>query len=455
MKVQAIAAVWLVCLSSTILMADYPEITICMASDVQKNHDIQGDIVAWEDYRHGSVNPEIFWLDITDPNLIQHRIELAGKQLFPAVSGNTIAWQDDRLSANRDIYTYDLLSGAVANLPDAVHQRKPDAAGQLIACESLLNGSYNIALWNAAQSRYDYIAPYAASQLLPAVDGTFLIWEDYRGSAPQIYGCQLSDAVLTAGPLAPSSMSQVNPSVSGRLAAWGEKTGSGATTVTLTVYDLTADAVIWTHVITAVDTGVCVSDGIVVWHQYDPAEKAYDIMGYNVDSKVFYEISTGIHNDRFPVISGRTVVWQRNETDLYAAVISSPAVLAVTAPAGGQTFLAGADIEIAWAMVEGQVPATVDLDFSSDGVSWVEIEAGVPFDQPYLWQAAAVTSNNCRVRVRSSEAEASSDVFTVFQCSPLLTGDLTGDCFVGIEDFAELAAQWLACGNPYDQMCLN
>lgn len=58
--------------------------------------------------------------------------------------------------------------------------------------------------------------------------------------------------------------------------------------------------------------------------------------------------------------------------------------------------------------------------------------------------------------------------FYVYICSQTLAGDLSGDCYVDFEDFslfasnytdlsdlAQIALDWLCCGNPYDETCNN
>jgi beta propeller repeat protein len=413
--------------------------------------------VVWEDYRNGLYNPDIYWLRLSDPNLVQNRFDLPGKQVNPAVQGDTIVWQDDQVSANRDIYVYDILSGTIANLPDGAHQRKPVISEQVIVCETLFNGYYNAAVWNAAAGKFDPIAPYAASQLELAVDGFFVVWRDLRDGKQQIYGCDLSDNVPTAVPLAPKAIAQMRPSISGNIVVWEETTTE---TTALTAFDRSTGTVVWTHTVPFVEAWTSICDGIIVWQQCASGRSDYDIRGYDLNTGAFYDIATGLKDDRYPVISDRTVVWQRNGSDIIAAVIETlnRTVLTVLKPVGGEMFRAGSRIEIAWAAVEGAPPATVSVDFSSEGENWVQEAAGVPFDEPYVWSAKAVTSNNCRIRVRALQDEpisAASEAFAVFQCSPDLTADLTGDCFVDIEDFAAMAAQWLASGNPYDPAYLN
>ncbi|WP_332449058.1 Ig-like domain-containing protein [Methanoculleus sp.] len=69
---------------------------------------LSGSLIAWEDYRHGSSNAEIYMADLDNPSIGEQRITNApGYQISPAISGDLIAWEDMR-DGNRSIYMYDL-----------------------------------------------------------------------------------------------------------------------------------------------------------------------------------------------------------------------------------------------------------------------------------------------------------------------------------------------------------
>ena len=83
------------------------------------------------------------------------------------------------------------------------------------------------------------------------------------------------------------------------------------------------------------------------------------------------------------------------------------------------------------------------------------IDANVANTGTFDWNPLPIVdSNQCLVRISDKDEPGTSDTsdntFTIFECDPNLTADMTGDCFVDMEDFAELSAQWLNCGNPYD-----
>ena len=69
---------------------------------------LSGSLIAWEDYRHGGSNAEIYMTDLDNPSIGEQRITNSpGYQISPAISGNIITWEDMR-DGNRSIYMYDL-----------------------------------------------------------------------------------------------------------------------------------------------------------------------------------------------------------------------------------------------------------------------------------------------------------------------------------------------------------
>lgn len=448
------------CLLCSNLQADYPEIPICVgASNNQVNPDVYSyedeTIVVWEDERHGTNNVEIYWVSLSDPNLFNSRISQTGNQRLPAISGDVIVWQDERIStANREVYTYNLVSTEAYRLADAANQRNPDI-GDRIVCEYLSGSVYNIAVWNASTSLYNLIAPSTATQMEACIDGSVVVWRDDRSGKAQVYRCDLSVTPYSAAPVYTLTNNQQHPVISGDRIAWQDVASSSQSAIT--VYNRAQGGIEWTYPLTGTQEAfMSISGDILVWQELRAGGSDYNIRGYDFGTGAYLDVATSTQDDQKPAISGRTVVWQRSVTDIIGAVIPAAAAIAVTTPNGGEMFLAGTDIEIAWQMTAGQAPAAVNIDFSSNnGANWTAIGTNVPFAGPFVWASPAdVDSQQCLIRVQAADGAPAVDVsnaaFTIFQCDTTLTADLTGDCFVGIDDFAQFAAQWLTCGNPYD-----
>ena len=124
---------------------------------------------------------------------------------------------------------------------------------------------------------------------------------------------------------------------------------------------------------------------------------------------------------------------------------------------GGGTVRAGVGLLITWGRCIGIAPVSVDIAFLTEGSDTNTIAEDILFDDyHYLWTRVADVNSIAACRIRISDAsdtdpaDISDTLFTVFQCDPTLTADLTGDCFVDIANLAEMARQLLLCGNPYD-----
>ncbi|MHC5174133.1 MAG: hypothetical protein ACYSPJ_10450, partial [Planctomycetota bacterium] len=142
-------------------------------------------------------------------------------------------------------------------------------------------------------------------------------------------------------------------------------------------------------------------------------------------------------------------------SDATFEVYQIPDLITVTDPNGGEQFLAGSEMDIYWTTV-GDVNDVKIIFSDNDGADWQIVTPTTKNDGTFTWDAmpADANSTQCLIHVSdvadSSTWDMSDSWFTVFQCDVELTADLTGDCFVDIADLAEMARQWLICGNPHD-----
>ena len=136
----------------------------------------------------------------------------------------------------------------------------------------------------------------------------------------------------------------------------------------------------------------------------------------------------------------------------YHYEISEQPGLALMAPNGGETFIAGKTHTVTWDST-GAV-RDVRIEYSTNnGLDWQEVyPANYGNTGSYQWTLPAVDSNQCLARITdrnfSTATDTSNTTFTIFRCQ--LKGDLNGDCHVDLEDFAILSSEWLTCGNPFD-----
>ena len=127
MKVTMYCFMMVFLMSTVISKADYtPVEEICVGvSGNQIRPDIDGDIVIWED------GLDIYWLDLSDPNLIQHPIIVGGVQDYAAVGGQSVVWRDK--NTDYDIGIYDIQSHTdwILSSNDGSTQRYPEASSTL------------------------------------------------------------------------------------------------------------------------------------------------------------------------------------------------------------------------------------------------------------------------------------------------------------------------------------
>ncbi len=72
---------------------------------------LSGSLITWEDYRHGSLNADIYMTDLDALSGGERQITSnATDQVSPAISGSIIAWEDKQVPA-RSIFMYDLSTG--------------------------------------------------------------------------------------------------------------------------------------------------------------------------------------------------------------------------------------------------------------------------------------------------------------------------------------------------------
>ena len=96
--------------------------------------------------------------------------------------------------------------------------------------------------------------------------------------------------------------------------------------------------------------------------------------------------------------------------------------------------------------VGGLTDIKFKLEYSTnDGADWTALDSGVYTAGPVYWNVPqTIDSDDCLVRVTSEDSGfvyGESELFSVKPCS--VTADLTGDCYVNLDDLLELAAEWL------------
>ena len=134
------------------------------------------------------------------------------------------------------------------------------------------------------------------------------------------------------------------------------------------------------------------------------------------------------------------------------SVIAEPSTISLLQPNGSEIIVSGTIYEIAWSNT-----GTVDnvlIEFSVDnGYTWSEVyPPNIGNTGSYDWLVPIVDSDQCKVRLTNTANfnvyDTTDGVFTIYEC--VLGGDLNGDCFINVDDFAIMALYWLQEANPYE-----
>lgn len=430
---------------------DFDSFAICTDSSEQSGPAVDGNVVVWSDGRSG--NFDIYAYNLTDSN--EFTICTAdADQSQPAIGGNIVVWRDNR-NGNYNIYGYNLNDANEFPIcVDTNDQQYPAISGNIVVWRDNRSGNYDIYGYNLSDANEFPICTDSSEQYSPAIDGDIVIWIDVRNGNPNIYGYNL--ATETEFPICTDSNGQYYPRISGNIVVWADERNGKADIygIDLTTLPGGNDFPIYTD--SAVQSFPVVSGDIVIWE--DQRNSNYDIYGYNLSTGTEFEVCIDSCIDSgeqaAPAVDGNTVVWQYNQ-DIYGAYIPELSAITVLSPNGNDMLLADSNYTITW-QSSGLVGEFVKLEYSSQQEpNWIMIDANVANTDTFDWNPLPIIdSNQCLVRVSDKDNPAIVDVsdalFTIFRCDPNLTADMTGDCFVDMGDFAELLAQWLECGNPYD-----
>ena len=439
--------------------ADLPSFPICEDISPQLAPAVDGNLAAWTDDRGGTNNADIYARTL--PGGEERAICTASNnQQNPAVSGSLIVWQDNR-NGNSDIYMYDLSAQTETTIcTDTNVQQNPDISGPIIVWQDNRNGNNDIYGYNLDTMTEFVICNNTADQQCPAISGDYVVWMDDRNGSYNIYVRDLKQPMGSEYAVNPFAADQSSPDISGNIIVWQDSRNSATTNTDIYGYDIGGSGEFPVCVHEEKQNQPVVAGDWIIWRdQRNKTTTGYDIYGYDIKTGTIESICTLAGIQDTPAVSQQYVVWQDTTlTNIYGAAFPVVAAVTVLSPNGGETWIAGSQHTILW-QSSGAI-STVKIEiFADNGVNWQLIADGVANVGTYdAVIPVNIHSQQCLLRISDTANPATSDqcdaVFTVFQCS--LTADITGDCFVGLDDFAAFAAQWLTCGNPFDPAwCAN
>ena len=389
--------------------------------------DIQGNRVVWQDYRNrpdtNSKNADIYMHDFTKGLTVQITTDTS-YQSYPAIWGNRIVWQDYRNAIadtlNADIYMYDLQTNQETQITtNGAYQTFPDIWEDKIVWEDFRNGTGDIYMYDLSTHTERAISTYPAYKTHPVIYKDWIIWQDYRNGTTQadIYGYHLG--LDQEYPILVQPDHQDYPQVDSNTVIW-QDFRNARQDLYMAVLTFTP-----TIVVTGPNGGESWQPGSlhnITWKYAD------------VDS-VKIEYSTNGGSSWSTVVSAapaisRSYSWIVPNTPTTQGLVrisdvshpatsdtsngmftiqAAPSTVTVTAPNGGEVWLAGSAHSITWS------PTSISLlriEYSTDGgTSWINIGDNIPSaPENYPWTIPAVTTYQALVRLSDMSNAGVNDV---------------------------------------------
>jgi beta propeller repeat protein len=173
---------------------------------------VDGNIVVWNDYRHGE--NKIYAADISDindPNEFMVSDSL-GKQINPDISGNVIIWEviiwEDYQYGNKVIMSYDIVR-QTEKLIVFGEVSDSDIEGDLIVWLDKRNGNWDVYGYDLSAEKEFLISSFDANDANPITGGRIITWQDGDSADDGIYWRRKCDEYL-AGDVDDNCIADVN-----------------------------------------------------------------------------------------------------------------------------------------------------------------------------------------------------------------------------------------------------
>ncbi|PIQ84577.1 MAG: hypothetical protein COV75_01540 [Candidatus Omnitrophica bacterium CG11_big_fil_rev_8_21_14_0_20_63_9] len=298
----------------------YPGRRLTDAPYVQNNPVISGNRIAWFDERTRT-RRDIYMCDY-DPQTgacPEQRIT-TDDSVLPgglAMDGDRIVWSDRGVNGRPDIYLYNLATGHQEKITDdPSDQFAPVISGDLIAWTDSRHGNPDIYLYDLATGRELRVTTHASTQANVAISGNRLAWWDVRRNPRRdVYVCTYDRDAGTCPEqrITPNNAKAGSPVISGDRVVWADRRSSAEENIF--VYDLTTKKERRLIAAQGEQSNVALWGDHLVW---------MDIKDYKTRSIHHYDFRTTIRREMVsfptgefgPVVSDEMLVWSDNRFDV-------------------------------------------------------------------------------------------------------------------------------------------
>ena len=321
----------IICVSLLISMASGLVISpVCTKPSDQVFPAISGATIVWQDYRNGNSqtfeNSDIYkW----DPVHGEQPVVIApDDQSVPAISGDIIVWQDDRnhVTTDEDIYKWDPVNGVKAVCTEPHYQGGPAISGDTIVWADLRNLANEIDIYKWDPVLGDQpVCTAAHPQSSPAVSGDTIVWADQRNFATSGEDIYKWDPLHGEQSVVIAPYDQRFPEISGDTIVWADHRNSATTGWDIYKWDpVNGEQSVCTK--PGDQEYPAISGNTIVWmDNRNLATTGWDIYKWDpVNGEQSVCIDPGYQE--YPAISGNIIVWMDNRNlattgwDIYMAI---------------------------------------------------------------------------------------------------------------------------------------
>ncbi len=372
---------------------------------------------------------------------------------LPSVSDGVIVWES-LSSGYYQIFAYDIAASATIQVTaDNFDCREPSISGGRVVYRYKGSDSlWHIAMKTITDGQVSAAIPICTAprgQYLPAIDGDIVVWHDTRNSSDvalmrDIYLYDLS-ANLEAE-VCTAVYDQRNPIIGGDTIVWQDyRNGSGVDNSDIYAYSISkrAEYPICTRAGNQVSART--KGGLVVY--VDTGAGFEGVYLFDTVKYTTYPLTSTASSGWLTAVSQDLLLWY-DGTKLNVVNLPFDNEITILSPSHGGAFFTGRQSIIEWMGADPLRP--VDIMFSPDGgISRFTIATSITNAASCQWLTPRETTVQGIITISYTDQPHiffGSGLFRIQNCDADLTADLSGDCYVGVEDLAILASQWMLDG---------